>query len=86
MKQDKQVFFAELTDLYGGEANYSWVTRFKVYAKSRLGAIQKLSRVIGLHYRHDGLKYVSESGATCIFIDEWENDYHDQYKYEILKG
>lgn len=68
-------YFAELTDTFGGEANYSWVTRFTVSARSRLGAIQKLARATGYSYRKvedygDTLRYDSKSGATCIFLSE----------------
>jgi hypothetical protein len=73
------IYFAELTDTFAGEANYSWVTRFKVTAKSQLGAIQKLSREIGLNYRYDGMRYNSKSGATCIFIDDFDSQIHDHY-------
>ena len=30
----KHQFFVEMTDTYGGEANYSWVNRFLVTASS----------------------------------------------------
>jgi hypothetical protein len=30
----KNLYFAEITDTYGGEANYSWVTRHKIAASS----------------------------------------------------
>jgi hypothetical protein len=73
------LYFAELTDTFAGEANYSWITRFKVKAKSQRGAIQKLSREIGLNYRYDGVRYNSKSGATCIFIDEYDSQTHEQY-------
>jgi hypothetical protein len=73
------LYFAELTDTFAGEANYSWVTRFKVKAKSQRGAIQKLSREIGLNYRYDGVRYNSKSGATCIFIDEYDSQNHEHY-------
>ena len=66
-------FRIEITDTFGGEANYSWVTRHEIRAKSMLGAIQKLSRLSGLHWRlvydcGDMRRYDSKSGATCAFI------------------
>ena len=33
-----ETFHIEVTDTFGGEANYCWVKRFKVTAKSELGA------------------------------------------------
>ena len=64
----------EITDTFGGEANYSWVTRHEIKAKSMLGAVQKLSRLSGLHWRMVGgygdmRRYDSKSGATCAFIE-----------------
>lgn len=35
-------YLLTVTDLFGGEANFSWVRRYKVTAKSHLGAIQSL--------------------------------------------
>ena len=77
-------YYAELTDTYGGEANYSWVTRFSLDAKSDLGAIQKLSRNIGMNFRKDWddgdtVRYNSKSGAMCLFLSAWDDDQHNQY-------
>lgn len=73
------IYFAELTDTFGGEANYSWVTRFKVHSTSPLGAIQKISRETGLHFRKqwdDGftVRYDSRSGATCVFLTPYADE------------
>jgi hypothetical protein len=64
----------EVTDTYGGEANYSWVTRHIVHSRTRLGAVQKFSRISGVKWRKvsdygDSARYDSRSGATCFFID-----------------
>ena len=40
-------YLLTVTDLFGGEANFSWVRRYKVTAKSHLGAIQKLAKHTG---------------------------------------
>lgn len=40
----KEIFFVEVTDTYGGEANYSWVHRFKVHASTARGAMRKVER------------------------------------------
>ena len=69
----------EITDTFGGEANYSWVTRHEIKAKSILGAVQKLSRMSGLNWRLNydagGLRrYDSRSGATCAFIEYSEGE------------
>lgn len=68
-------FKAEITDMYGGEANYSWVTRHDVEAKSFRGAVCKMSRESGLSWRKhadlgDTIQYLSESKATTMFITQ----------------
>jgi hypothetical protein len=71
MKQ-KKLFFVEYTDQFGGEANYSWCTRWIVSASTERGALRKVSPVF---YRHDwGNKFVSVSGATCFFVDEVDSE------------
>jgi hypothetical protein len=75
----KTIFYAEMTDTFAGEANYSWVTRFKVHASSPLGAIRKLARETGLNFRKqwdtgDYMRYDSQSGATCVFISGYEDE------------
>ena len=44
-----EIFIIEVTDTYGGEANYCWVHRFKVRASSTMGAIRKVGREMGLN-------------------------------------
>lgn len=75
----KQLYFIEVTDVYGGEANYSWVTRHIIRAKSRLGAIQWLAKNSGINWRYDGMRYNSASGATCAFISEYDEDCHSDF-------
>jgi hypothetical protein len=71
----KPLFFIEITDVYGGEANYSWVTRHVLRAKTARGAANKLSRLSGLNWRNVGCdRYDSKSGATCAFIREYDAD------------
>jgi hypothetical protein len=60
-------YTVEITDLFGGELNYSYLTRLNVTAKSMLGAIQKVSRETGLKFRLE-------------YGDGWENIYHSTSK------
>lgn len=76
------LFFVEITDMFGGEANFAWVTRHKISAKSIRGAVQKIARRSGLHWRFDGIKWVSESGATCMFVEEFDDEQHPQYRFD----
>lgn len=78
----KNLYFVEVTDVYGGEANYSWVTRHVIRAKSERGAISALARRSGLNWRNDGIRYLSRSGATCAFIDYFEPEYHGKYRFD----
>ena len=82
MKQN--LYFVEITDVYGGEANYSWVTRHCVIASSVRGAMWKVSRDSGISWHcvddyGDAMRYDSKSGATCAFITEWDNELHGKY-------
>ena len=74
-----QKFKIEITDTFGGEANYSWVTRHDIVAKSMRGAIQKLARLTGMHWHKvddysDLRRYDSRSGAVCAFIEYSEGE------------
>lgn len=75
------LYFVEMTDMYGGEANYSWVTRHAIRAKSERGAVCALARRSGLKWRNDGIKYLSRSGATCAFIEPFDPDAHGAYNF-----
>ena len=76
----KNLYFIEITDTFGGEANYSWVTRHVIRAKSERGTVNALSRRSGMNWRFDGLRYLSKSGATCAFIDMYEKEFHGDYR------
>jgi hypothetical protein len=78
----KNLYFVEVTDMYGGEANYSWVTRHVIRAKSERGAISALARRSGLNWRNDGIRYLSRPSATCAFIDYFEPEYHGNYRFD----
>lgn len=75
----KNLYFVELTDTFGGEVNYSWVQRIICRAKSEKGAARILARETGLNFGFDGVKYVSKSGATCAFIEDYDPDSHSEY-------
>jgi hypothetical protein len=66
-------FNLEVTDTFGGEANYSWRRVFVFYAKSERGAIQKLSRAYQAGWRKvwdDGevSRYDLKGAAVCVFV------------------
>ena len=80
----QSLFFVELTDTYGGEANYSWVTRRLVRASTLMGAARKTAREAGLRVHctdnyGDSARYDSASGATCMFVSWAQGDEADHY-------
>ena len=84
-----EVYFVELTDTFGGEANYSWVTRFKVHASSIVSAVRKVSKQTGLNFRKqwdsgDLVRYDSKSGATCLFVSVYENQAERMFHVESI--
>jgi hypothetical protein len=77
-------YYFEMTDTYGYDANYSWVNRFKVSAKSLHGALCKLSKEVGFNFRHDGSRYNAKNACICVF-DISDDEYGiEQYKFKSL--
>lgn len=78
------LYYIEVTDVYGGEANYSWVTRHVIRGKSKRGAINRFSRLSGMNWRSVGCdRYDSKSGATCLFIEELDDATGLQKHYRL---
>ncbi len=75
----KNLYFIEVTDTFGGEANYFWVTRHVIKAKSERGAINALSRRSGISWHNVGFRYDSKSGATCAFVEEYDPEAHGHF-------
>jgi hypothetical protein len=74
----QEIYFVEVTDTYGEEANYSWVRRYKVHASSMLGAIRKVSKESGFRFRKDFgagdfARYKARGACVCAFIEGYEN-------------
>jgi len=74
----------EITDTFGGDANYCgvkrftyhycWVKRFTYQAKTMRGAIQKLAREHGGGWRFEygdseSARYNLSGSAICLFIN-----------------
>ena len=84
-----KTFFVEITDTFGGEANYSWVTRHKVTASTERGAMRRIGRDSGLSWRRvahygDSQRWDSASGATCAFVEEFDPANHSRYSVNTL--
>jgi hypothetical protein len=66
----------EMTDTYGGEANYCWVKRGTVNAKSFRGAVRAAKRAVGwLPRRHrvtmhcgDMVRIDAKGAPVCMFL------------------
>lgn len=77
-------FFVEMTDTFGGEANYCWVNRFKVRASTMRGAMLKVTRETGYTVRcawdsGDVRRYDATRANICFFVEEWDDAMVDQY-------
>ena len=67
-------YFMEMTDTFGGELNYCWVERFEIKAKSERGALYKLSKETGLHFRNDGLDYRAKKACIAAYFLDYDAD------------
>lgn len=80
------LFCIEVTDTFGGEANYSWVTRHVIKGNTERGAINRFSRMSGINWHcvgnyGDQKRYDSNSGATCYFIEDYSEEYHSEFRF-----
>ena len=67
----KPTYFIEVTDTFGGEANYCWVNRFLVSASSPRGAMRRVCTRTGDSVRSvGGDRWDSTRGCVCYFV-EW---------------
>jgi hypothetical protein len=67
------IFNVEITDTFGGEANYSWVKRYQIKAKSFRGAITALAKKDGSGWRIDWsdgetTRYNLQGACICAFV------------------
>ena len=67
-------YYFELTDTFGGELNYCHLYRFAINAKSIRGALIKLSKHTGLHFRKNGLYYKAKKACLAAYEIEYEID------------
>ena len=82
------LFYVEVTDTYGEDANYCWVKRYKVHAKSIQGAIGKVSRDIGYSFRKaydsgDIVRYNAQHACICAFVQYLEEE-DNQYTMKTI--
>ena len=70
----KNRYFVEMTDTFGGEANYCWVNRFIVSASSPRGAMRKVCASTGDRVRDVGCDRWDAVGACVCYFVEWIDD------------
>lgn len=69
-----ETYHIEITDTFGGEANYSWKREYLTKAKSARGAITKLARMDGAGWRKDWgdsdttTRYNLKDACVCAFV------------------
>ena len=70
----KNHYFIEMTDTYGGEANYCWVNLFIVSASTPRGAMRRVCTRTGDRVRNVGCdRWDSRTACICYFV-EWIDD------------
>lgn len=86
----KHHYFIEMTDTFGGEANYCWVHRFIVSASTERGAMRKVANKTGFAVRSVGGDRWDAVGACVSYFVEWIDaadiqSYRDNYsRIEVL--
>ena len=70
----KNNYFIEMTDTFGGEANYCWVNRFIVSASSPRGAMRRVTARTGDKVRDVGCDRWDAVGACVCYFVEWIDD------------
>lgn len=69
----KTKYTFEVTDTFGGEANYCWKREHVIEAKSLHGALCILSRIEGLNFRSVGCdRYDAKGACICAFLAGFE--------------
>jgi len=70
----KNRYFIEMTDTFGGDANYCWVNRFIVSASSPRGAMRRVTARTGDRVRDVGCDRWDAVGACVCYFVEWIDD------------
>ena len=68
-----QKFKVEITDTFGGEANYGWVRRYEISAKSVHGVLCKIAKIYGPgwtldYFTGENWRYSHKTDTVCMFI------------------
>jgi hypothetical protein len=73
MKAKTYLWDVEITDTFGGEANYAWARRFEVVAKTPRGAMRRISNLYGGYWSvdystGDMTRYNQHGACVCAFV------------------
>jgi hypothetical protein len=73
------IYHIEITDTFGGEANYCWKNEYLVHASSFRGAISRLARDYGAGWRldydcGDMARYNLRGACVCAFVSWTDSD------------
>lgn len=87
----KTSFLVQMTDTYGGEANYCWVKHFLVYAKTRVSAMSMIARETGHTTYKDYdtghiARYNVRNACICFFINETDEIEAAQVSHVVTLG
>lgn len=84
------MYYVEMTDTFGGEANYCWVRRLYVNARTMSGALRKASRHWGLQRQlrkdmdcGDLARYNVKTAAVCVFVS-WHDNSAPMYDAPVI--
>jgi hypothetical protein len=87
----KEFYFVEITDTFGGDANYSWVRRFKVPAASMRQALTLAKHeYFGYMPRHKTSDYGDMVRAdfagmcVCAFVQWFDEESHGMSNFKSL--
>ena len=92
MPEPNKFFNVEVTDTFGGDANYAWVKRFCVKAKSMRVAVTRAKAHLGYNITHTrqtiegdwSIRIDFRGMNVCAFIDEVDVD-GGEAKYEEVE-
>jgi hypothetical protein len=90
MMGNKHTYFVEMTDTFGGEANYCWVNRFLVSASSPRGAMRRVCTRTSDSVRSVGGDRWDAVGACVCYFVKWVDpadiqSYRDNYsRIEVM--
>ena len=84
----KNHYFIEMTDTFGGEANYCWVNRFIVSASTPRGAMRRVCARTGDRVQcvmpGDPERWDSKTDCVCYFVEYIDDARIDELKIKYI--